>query len=39
MSDLNEGEQGYLSGQDPTDKWESETIELWISDREVVEPK
>jgi len=34
FGDLNAGQQGYLSGQEPADKWEVATIKLWMDDRQ-----
>jgi len=34
MSDLTDGQQGYLSGYDPDGTWEAETIKLWMTDRQ-----
>ena len=34
FSDLSIGQQGYLSGKKPVDKWDIATIKLWMKDRQ-----
>lgn len=34
FADLNTGQQGYLSGAKPDDKWEVQTIKIWMTDRQ-----
>ena len=34
FADLDTGELGYLSGQEPKDTWEVATIKLWLDDRQ-----
>ena len=34
FGDLSVGQQGYLSGQEPGDKWDVAEIKLWMDDRQ-----
>lgn len=34
FANLNEGQEGYLSGKPPGDKWAEKEIKLWLKDRQ-----